>query len=223
LSETDSFVEEVNEELRRDRLYALLRKWGWVPVLLVVIAVGGASYFEWEKATARKNAEAFGDSVLVALDTDDLDQRAEALATIATASDGAATYVALLEAAVRAENSDRDGALVLLDKLAADGAVPVAYRDLALLKSVILRGSDLDRANREAALNQLATPGRPYRFLALEQKALMLFELGNNDDAIAILQSILEEQGVTSGLLQRAQQLIVAMGGVLEEADTGGQ
>ena len=34
MSETDSFLQEVSEELRRDKLYRNMRKYGWIGVLL---------------------------------------------------------------------------------------------------------------------------------------------------------------------------------------------
>ena len=39
MSETDSFLQEVSEELRRDKLYRNMRKYGWIGVLLVIIIV----------------------------------------------------------------------------------------------------------------------------------------------------------------------------------------
>ena len=36
VSDTDSFIEEVSEEVRRDRLYKVLRKYAWVGILAVV-------------------------------------------------------------------------------------------------------------------------------------------------------------------------------------------
>ena len=54
----DSFIDEVNEDLRRDRLYGAFRRYGWIGIAAVLIAVGGASWNEWQKAQARAEAEA---------------------------------------------------------------------------------------------------------------------------------------------------------------------
>ena len=43
VSDTDSFIEEVTEEVRRDRLYKFLRKYAWVGILAVVTIVGGTA------------------------------------------------------------------------------------------------------------------------------------------------------------------------------------
>ena len=52
MSNTDSFLQEVSEELRRDKLYRNMRKYGWIGLLLVVIIVGGAAYREYQKSQA---------------------------------------------------------------------------------------------------------------------------------------------------------------------------
>ena len=49
MSDTDSFLQEVSEELRRDKLYRNIRKYGWVAILLVILIVGAATYREYLK------------------------------------------------------------------------------------------------------------------------------------------------------------------------------
>ena len=213
MSESESFIEEVSEEVRRDKLYAVYRKYGWIAGLLVVLVVGGAAYNEWRKASQAAAAQSLGDSVMSALEATDPEQRANALGNITKNNEGAGIFLSMLEAAARTEADDKDRALVLLDAVAADGKAPEIYRQLATFKAVVLRGSDQDRDQRLATLDDLATAGNPFRVLAMEQKALALFEFGDNDAAIGLLRTIQDEPGATQGLLQRTQQLIVAMGG----------
>mgnify|MGYP002067949300 CR=1 FL=1 len=37
MSNQDSFIDEVTEEVRRDKLYALYKKYGWIAALAVVV------------------------------------------------------------------------------------------------------------------------------------------------------------------------------------------
>ncbi len=215
MSETDSFIEEVTEEVRRDKLYALYRKYGWIAAAVVVLVVSGAAYNEWRKASEQKAAQALGNSVTAALSGATPEKRNQAISEISTEQPGGQVFVDLLEAATLTETSDRQGALAILDDIAQRPDTLEVYRQLAMLKAVILRGADQDRETRMATLEVLATPGNPFRVIALEQIALAEFEHGNNEAAIEILRGIMEEAEVTQGLLQRAQQLIVAMGGDL--------
>ena len=69
MSNPDSFIEEVTEEVRRDRLFAAFRKYGWIGGLVVLGIVGGAAWNEWQKNQAAARAQGFGDAMLEALDT----------------------------------------------------------------------------------------------------------------------------------------------------------
>lgn len=211
MSNPESFIDEVTEEVRRDKLFATFRKYGWIGIALVVLTVGGAAWSEWSKAKHRAEAQAFGDAVLGALDAETPEARAAALAAVPATGDKAA-LLALMQASDPA--SDKAAALAALDKLANDTAASPAYRDLAILRSVILQGADAPLADRRAALEPLSTAGRPYRPLALEQLAYLLVEEGKPAEAITALQALSQDQAAPAGLRSRAQQLITALGGV---------
>ena len=70
MSNNDSFIDEVTEEVRRDKLYAGLRKYGWIGIAAVLLLVGGASVNEILKARERAQAEATGDAILSAVTRD---------------------------------------------------------------------------------------------------------------------------------------------------------
>ena len=38
-NQSDTFIDEVTEELRRDRLYGAMRRYGWIVVLVIVAVV----------------------------------------------------------------------------------------------------------------------------------------------------------------------------------------
>ena len=56
-NQNDSFIDEVTEELRRDRLYGAMRRYGWIGVLLIVVIVGGAAWREYSLARDRAAAQ----------------------------------------------------------------------------------------------------------------------------------------------------------------------
>ncbi len=219
MSNPDSFIEEVTEEVRRDKLYALFRRYGWIGVVIVVLIVGGAAWTEWSKATARAKAQAFGDAVLGALDANDPAARRTALAGVA-ASGEQAGILNLLIASDAVE--DRDATLAALDKAAADTNLPQVYRDLATLRRVIVGGAAVPVAERRAALDGIAAPGRALRTMALEQMAYLLVEEARTDDAVAAFRALMQDQEAPDGLRERAGQMIVALGGTVEAPVEGG-
>lgn len=218
MSNPESFIDEVTEEVRRDRLFAAFRKYGWIGVLLVVAVVGGSAYNEWSKARAEASAEAFGDALIDALDLGAPEDRRAALASI-PAEDGQKAILNLVLATDPAEN--REESLKALAALEADSSQPQAYRDLATLRRVIVSGKDLSVQERRAALEPIAVAGRPFRPLALEQLAYLLLEEGKTDEATAAMTALTQDQQSPSSLRGRVDQMITVLGGKPASVATG--
>jgi len=219
MSNTESFIEEVSEEVRRDKLFNLMRKWGWVPVLLILAIVGGAIWSEWSKARIAAKNEAFGDAVMEALGGADMAARRTALAAVEPADAGQGVVLSLLRAttALNGEEPDADAARAELLALADDPAVDPSYRHLALLKLMLAGGTD-DAARNGLILEELAAPGSPYRAMAVELQAYAALDAGDEATALTLLRLLSEEAEATPALRQRAQQLIVALGALPEPA-----
>ncbi|ETD81413.1 hypothetical protein ACTTAL_11985 [Rhodobacter capsulatus] len=209
MDHTDSFIDEVTEEVRRDRLFAAFRKYGWIGVVAILGLVGGSAYVEWSKTQRQARAEAFGDGILSALEAEN---PTEALAALPVAGPQGGMRK-LLTAAQAAEDGKVDLALADLRAVAGDATLPDSLRQLARLKAVLVAGAAMGAEARAAELAALAAPGAPFRLMAMEQQALAALDAGDKDGAIAKAREIMAEDGVTSGLQQRATELIVALGG----------
>ena len=218
MSNNDSFIDEVTEEVRRDKLFAAFRKYGWIGVLVILGIVGGTAWNQWHQAQEAARAQAFGDAVLDALDLGAADERMAALADVPATGAQAGLLGLMLSTDPEA---DKAGALTALDKVAADAALAPIYRDLAVLRRVIVAGADSPLADRRTALEGIAVAGRPYRVLAQEQLALLAIEEGQTDTAITLLTALLTDQEATQGLRTRASQLIVALGGTVPTPEAG--
>ncbi len=216
MSNTDSFIDEVTEEVRRDRLFALMRKYAWIAVLAVFILVGGAAWNEWSKAKTRAAAEAFGDSILTALEMDDRAGRAAALEALNSDDPLPRALLDLLAAGELASQDPKAAAARLLALADRTETTPV-YREIAILKAVTIPESGLTAEERRARLDGLAIAGGLTGLLADEQLAYLDIEAGDTDAAIKRLQQIVEDAAASTGLRQRASQVIVALGGDVPE------
>lgn len=217
VSDSDNFINEVTEEVRREKLYGYLRRYGWIALVAVLALVGGAAWFEYRSAQDRAAAQATGDALLAALAETEPAARAAAIAQIETSGQSLAV-TALLTAAMQQEAGDIDVAAQTLERLASDGTAPQIYRDLAAFKAAMLPVDD--RATRSQALQDLTSPGHPYRLLALEQLAYLSIEDGDTDAALVSLRQIAEDAEVTRGLRERVQRLMLALGEPLPETMT---
>ncbi|HMO72735.1 MAG TPA: hypothetical protein PKC84_14045 [Paracoccaceae bacterium] len=210
MSNPDSFIEEVTEEVRRDRLFALFRRYGWIAGVAVLALVGGAAFTEYRKAQGVTAAQAFGDAVLTALEAPTAADRRAALAAVPATGERAAVLNLLLASD---PDEDRAATLAALDAVAGDAALPQVWRDLAVLRRVILAGAEMPLSDRRAALDPLAVPGRAFRPLALEQLAYLAVEGGDGPAAVVQLRALTQDQEAPAGLRRRAQQMIMALGG----------
>lgn len=215
MSDTDSFIEEVSEEVRRDRLFAWMKRYGWIAIFAVLLIVGLAAYNEYRKAQEVTRAQAFGDRVLMALENDEAVARAQALSEIEPNEAGAAAVVGLLRANELAQTSDNAGAVDALQRIADDIATPLVYRQIASFKLLSLQASSLSLEDRKLGYEALIGGNPQLRTLSEEQLALILIEQGKTDEAIVALEAIVQDNEAAAALKRRATQLIVALGGSL--------
>ena len=221
MSNPDSFIQEVNEEVRRDRFFLLLKRYGWIAAVVIAVIVGGAAYLEWQKSQSRAAAEGFGDAILAALNSPEDSERATTLAAVAPSTEGQEMILSLIQAAEAAGREDTVAAVNAWIDIANRPNVPELYQHLALLKAHLAGGTGDAEADAQA-LERLATPGAPFRPLAMEQQALVLLKSGETQAASAqdadSLRDAAEAPGATDILRQRTSQLIVALGGTLDPA-----
>ena len=218
MSNPDSFIDEVTEEVRRDRLFRLFRKYGWIGVVIILGLVGGTAWTEWTKSRDAARAQAFGDGVIDALDQGVPADRREALAAVPSDAE----QTALLNLILASDpDEDKAATLAALEKVAGDASLAPTYRDLAALRRVLVAGADLPLADRRAALQEIAGAGRPYRVLAEEQLAYLLIEEGKSDEAITALIALVQDQEASGALRGRAGQVVTALGGALPESSGG--
>ncbi len=219
MSDRDSFIDEVTEEVRRDRLFGYVRRYGWIAALLVVLIVAAAAWNEWRKAQEAAKAEALGDTIIAALTRDDAEARADAVATINAEDAEPQAVVNMIAAAELAGTGEAEAAADQLAAVAENGEVPEIYRQLAGFKALLISASDMPPEERRAGFEAFAIAGNRLRLLAEEQLALLSVETGETDAALAQLNAIMNDAEASPDLQQRAMQVIVALGGEPEGTD----
>ena len=212
MSDTDSFIDEVTEEVRRDRLFGYFRRYGWIPAVIIVALVGGTAYNEWSKAQLEQAAQVRGDALLDALELEDTAEQAAAFRAIAREEEDA------LAAKLLAAGVETEQAADLLKSVAADEAQPQYIRDLARLKMASTEGVlSVDEA--VAILAELSAPGGIYRNVATELLVAVQLQRGDHAAALELLQAHIKDAEASSEQIQRMAELIVALGASPELAN----
>jgi len=174
--------QEVDEEVRRERLMKLWQRYQ-IPIVLVLVltlaGVGGWRYYEYQQD---KRAADLGTSFEQAVSLAEEGKHAEADAAFAkVAADGNKVYreLALMRQAAEIAQTDAKAAIAAYGKIADDGSVGPDLKDLAGVRAgelMIDAGSFQDVRSR---LEPLATDGRPYRHTARELLALAAWRSGD--------------------------------------------
>lgn len=213
MSETDSFLDEVSEEVKKDRLLAWLNKNSIYIGALLVFIIGGAAVNEYMKHAARSAAEANGDKMVAALEAEETADSVKALDALQDDASDSAPLLLFQLAAAHEVDGDTEAAIETLRKVIVNKSGSDAYKDTARLKIAMLGAGIIPQDERLSILQQLSVPGHPLRSLALEQTGLAMLEDGNTDEALKSFALVLADPNVLPGARQRATQMITILGG----------
>ena len=210
MSDSDSFIQEVTEELKRDRLLSLWRRYGLLVIGGIAVLVAAAGVMTWLEQERIAAAREIGGAMIEARRAED---PAAAFARIAEGAEAGPALVARLnEAAALAEAGEAEAAAEALDRIAADEAAAPIYREVAGFKAALLRAPGMTPEARVAALDPFAAEGAPLRLLAVEARAVAHAEAGDAAAARADLEALLADPNATSEMRQRVAGLAEALG-----------
>ncbi len=211
MTDNTAFFREVDEDVRREQLERLWKKYGRVIVGVAILAIVGTGVFtvmrnqqnaRFETATSQV-AE-----VLQSIKPDNHDEIRTRLAEITpNLPEGQAAIARLYSASLAASSGKRDDALNELAALSSDNRVAPLYRDLAKLNSIQLRLDTDDAAKLRAELEPLMASGQPWRFSARESAALLAIKTGDKAAARDLYQQLKDDADTPTSIRDRASKL----------------
>ena len=213
----DSFIREVNEELRQDQAKALWSRFGpliiGLAVLIVVATAAWVGYQYWTQS----RANASGDRFSAALELADKGQNDDALAALrALEGDGHGAYPVLARlraATVLAEKGETDAAVAEFDAVASDGSVPSSIQDMALLRAAYLLVDHGAYADVAARVEVLTADSSVLRHAAREALALAAWREGRSADALTLFEQIVDDEEAPRNTRQRAEIMVELLRG----------
>lgn len=210
--DNDSFIREVNEELRSDQFKGAWSRYGKiviaVAVVIVVATAGHRGYVYWES----HNASASGDRFLAALKLAGENKPDEALAAFeALAQDGSGSYPVLAQmraAAVLAEKGDTAGAAAAFKAIAGEGSAPEAMRDVARLRGawLLIDTGTYEQVSAEAEV--LTGGNHALRNSAREALGLAAYKAGDMVRSREWFQAIADDATAPRNVASRAQIML---------------
>ena len=208
MSLNESFIQEVSDEVRRDRLFRLFRKYGWLAIFLLLLIVGGAGINEWKKNKDKVAAELNGDELTKVLKNfSDTFNSKPYLSYLDLSLPG--KPLAVLNPTFLGSEINLQEKIDNLEEVASNLELPIALRDLALLYRFHLLQEDFE--SRMDALNILSGPDRPYRLLAIESKIDLLLSKNLLKEAlneVSLLESELTSSSAIKNRIQNLKEII---------------
>jgi hypothetical protein len=213
----DSFVREVNEELRQDQMKALWRRYGLLAIAAVVLIIAGTAGYVgwnyWSEQQANRSGDQFSQALQLA-NQGRTDEALQALRQLEADGFGAYPVLARMRAAtVMAEAGDFEEAIAAFDAVAADSSVPGSIRDMARLRAALLlvdHGSYDDVASRAEPLSDDANE---LRHSAREAMALAAWGEQDYENALRLFELIVEDPAAPTNTRQRAEMMVDLIAG----------
>ncbi|AFL53275.1 hypothetical protein ABIE78_000835 [Sinorhizobium fredii] len=211
-NQDDSFIREVNEELRSDQMKAIWTRFGGIIIgiaaLIVLGTVGKVGYDYWQESSSSQSGDAF----LVALDLAKENKPEEALAALTKLEqEGYGSYPVLARlraATLNAQKGETEAAVAAFSEIGKDTRIPAALRDAARLRAayLLIDAGTYDQVSAE--VEQLAVPQNAMRHSAREALGLAAYKAGDFTKAKGWFQQIAEDTESPRGVVNRAQMLL---------------
>jgi hypothetical protein len=212
----DAFLREVDEELRRDELVNVWRRYGrWIVVAVVVALAAFGGWLYWQHYQQQRAGDQ-GEKLLATYDqlaADKTAQAAPALAELATSSSpGYRAAAKFSQADVLLKKNDLKGAAAKFAEIAADTAVGQPFRDLALIRQTSAEYDSLKPQVVVERLRPLAQKGNPWFGSAGELVAIAYVQMNRPELARTLFDQISNDDGVPQSIRSRAVQMASTLG-----------
>ena len=213
---SDAFLREVDDELRRSRMAGFWRRWGIAVAVAAVLVLAVAGGLLWWRHNRTVQAGVDSERMVAALDAverGDLPAAAPALDALAKSPrDGISGAARLTAADVAFSRGDRAAALAAYVAIAGDADLPAPFRDAALIRQTLIDFDTVPPATVIARLKPLAVAGKPWFGSAAELTGMAHVKAGQLAQAGPIFAAIAADAQVPDSLRRRAVQMAGALG-----------
>ena len=213
----ESFIREVNEELRQEKAKALWGRYGPYTILaaifLVLATCAYQIYDHWETS----KAGSIGDNMLTGLDMAEngsFDEALKKLDDVEKSGFGDYPILAQLRmASVYMEQGDAAKAVAGFDAVASNEKAPVILKKVAKIRAAYILVDTGSFDDVEKRVKDLATDVEPMRIAAREALGLSAYKAGKMQDAAYYFQKIVDEglNGIRS--TERARMMLELLQG----------
>ena len=211
----DSFLREVDEELRRDQLTGFWKQWGrWIVAAVGLGLAALAGWLVWQDRqfkAASVESEQLDDALRKATAGNDAGTRKAREPLKASSNEGYRATALFTDAALLLQKRDLDGAAKLYGQIATDQKIPAPWRDLALIRQTSVQFDRMAPDEVIARLSPLAIKGNPWFGSAGELVAIAYLKKDRIQPAAKLFADIASDEGVPETIRGRAANMAASL------------
>jgi hypothetical protein len=213
---TETFVKEVDENLRRDRARDWVKDNSMYLIgglIVFLAACGGIIWYQQHRQQlAEQQVEQLA-QLYKDIGTGNSSKVPQQLDDLSNSGSKAVSATALFtRAALALQQNDPKLAITTYKKIRDDSSLPDAYRDAALIRETALEFDQLKPEQVIAQLQPLAKPGNPWFGSAGEMTALALIKQGKNKEAGQLFATLAKDKSVPESIRNRSIQISGSLG-----------
>jgi len=213
VSDSDSLLREVEEEVRRERYEQLFREYGPYVIGGIVVAlilVAGYLWWQNQKEVAAQSASLPFLTAKDQIEAENYAAARESLTPLVSDSPGVYPVLAKMELAAAALGEGKlDEALALYKEVAAEGSAPREIRDAATIRAKQLQADMLSPAELRSGLEDLAGSDRAFAVAAQDLIAYSHFREQAYAAARPIYDELAENTEAPQSLRARARNMVL--------------
>lgn len=213
----ESFIREVDENLRRDQAENFVKRYGsWLIGALVLFIVAAGAFLWWQEHQRQQAAEQSEKLLAVLNDVSSgrngkpVQDQLQAIAD--SGNDEYGGLAQMIQGALAQSNGDRAKALASYKAVADDKDQPQSVRDAALIRQTAIEFDSLKPDDVIARLQPFAQPGNPWFGTAGEMTGAALLKANRKAEAGRMFARVAQDNQVPGGIRSRALQLASSLG-----------
>lgn len=213
---SETFLREVDENLRRDRLRDFFKdNSGWLigALVLFLAASGGMIWYQQHRENLAANHVEQLASIYKDIGTGNTSKVPQQLDDLSNSSSKAVRASALFtRAAFALQQNDQKLAIATYKKISDDSSLPDPYRNAALIRQTALEFDQLDPQQVIARMQPFTKAGAPWFGSAGEMTALALIKQGKNKEAGELFATIAKDKSAPQSIRDRSIQIAASLG-----------
>lgn len=213
---SETFLREVDENLRRDQMRDFGKKYGgWLIAAVVLLLAASGGWIYWQQRQVERSGKQVEQlaEVYRNIGTGKMDKAAQQLDYLSKSGrEAVAASAGFARAALAIEQHDNKLATAKYRELANDDDLPQAYREIALIRQTALEFDQIPPEEVVSRLKALAKPGGPWFGTAGEMTAMALIKQGKKDEAGRLYAAIARDKSVPQPIRERSVQIASSLG-----------